>query len=129
MWLSEALILGRTMRPKCIGQLFSANGGSCAMGGVLEALGYKLDASRPYIMESVIAGSPDVDKNFDQRSTIYAIEFMNDHEGWEAQDLAEWLKRTGRDFEIHGRFVDNVWCADAVRQVAQEESDVALASA
>jgi len=106
MWLSEALILGRALRRKCRHVLFGANT-SCAMGAVIEALGYVPLLGAPLLTSALIANGDS--KN---RATIYALEHMNDTLDVDAEYLADWLKRTGRDFEIRGRFVDNVWEAN-----------------
>jgi hypothetical protein len=95
MKMSMALRLGAALRHKCIGEWYSPDGGSCALGAMYEAtfMEKKIDGG------ALIARFPQLDEKIQRpdgivESLIGAIHHLNDS-GWSRESIANWLERRG----------------------------------
>lgn len=104
MLLSDLIVLGSTLRPQVKRSLF-ADGGSCALGAALEALGLASSTAEVSCLERqqhmswsrVLAGPDDY---FGARSVIISqIGQLNDS-GWTRESIAQWLRAYGLDFDV-----------------------------
>ena len=96
--LSEAIRLGSMIRPQVIGEFF-ADGGSCALGAALEAIGvgygtYDGDAPLDTVWPETwpdtwaVAACPECCRQSDAANIIAHV---NDLHGWTREQIADWV--------------------------------------
>ena len=88
MWLSEAIRLGALWGPQIRGTYVSAQGGSCALGAAIQALGLQPQY-----------GYAELRRTFPtlRQSLVEAMAQRNDYLGWTREQIADWLVQSQLD--------------------------------
>lgn len=94
MRLSEAIRLGATMKPQCFGELFSKDGGSCAMGAAQDAAGGGiLYAMYDFIVKLSDERCPECGKGRTTgRGCKHLIAHLNDVHHWTRERIADFVE-------------------------------------
>lgn len=98
MLLSEAIRIGATKRPQCIGSLFStSNNGSCALGAAYEGIHpYNEDVSGDDIEELLYSTFPYLcNDTIEGVIIVNHILHMNDTKEMTREAIADWLAERG----------------------------------
>lgn len=90
MKLSEAILLGSTLRPQCRGELFR-NGGSCAFGAAAEALGQQDIDSRALWPWLDLPLTCPVCGETEGIGAAIVSSHLNDSHFWTRERIAEWV--------------------------------------
>jgi len=90
MRLSEAIRLGALWGPQIQGTYVSEQGGSCALGAAIQALGLKPEFGYAELRRVF----PDL-----SQSLVEAIVQRNDFLGWTREQIADWLVQSELDCE------------------------------
>jgi hypothetical protein len=88
MWFSEAIRLGALWGPQIRGTYVSEQGGSCALGVAIQALGLQPQY-----------GYTELRRTFPtlRQSLVEAIVQRNDNLGWTREQIADWLVQSQLD--------------------------------
>lgn len=93
MKLSEAILLGSTLRPQCRFEAFSRRGGSCAFGAALEAMGTTRDTAItefwPWLNGKTLVCPACAVTEVVGAAIISS--HLNDSHGWSRERIAEWV--------------------------------------
>lgn len=95
MRLSDAILLGASLRPQAFGRMFGDNG-SCALGAAMEAVGGGIAFARLWPWgELLVHGCPfemEGCVGYRHGQVFHVITHLNDYHRWSREQIAEWVR-------------------------------------